>query len=427
MGSALSAMLDTQNDITAFKISAVAELQGLYGAFTFPERLLQQIWQRGDFNATHAQSTDGRALKIRYPGRWNHLGGPDFAGARLRIDNQEVTGDVELHLKVQDWQAHGHASNPTYDNVILHVVLFPCEDSYTIGASSKKIPILCLLPRLHHALEEYAADSAIEQLAGRPLHRAQEVLGKLSNAELDTLLREHAERRWCSKVHFAKERVRRLGWEGACHHVAMEILGYRFNRAPMLMVASAQLLVEWTQGRVDPELVFTSVSERWKTQGVRPLNHPRLRLKQYARWCQARPNWTEQLKNGTAWSAGIEDPAKSELGTWRRKVKLASLRTDVMDELCESVVSGSRFDNLVSDGFLPLLATQTGVNLAHVWAGWFVGDAPESSVRVLKTLGVFNGRSSPVAQWAIQGLLGWMMEQERHGRSEKRSMDGRGT
>jgi hypothetical protein len=36
--------------------SAVAEVQGLYGAFSFPERLLQKIWLRGDFDAGVARS-----------------------------------------------------------------------------------------------------------------------------------------------------------------------------------------------------------------------------------------------------------------------------------------------------------------------------------------------------------------------------------
>ena len=84
-----------------------------------------------------------------------------------------------------------------------------------------------------------------------------------------------------------------------------------------------------------------------------------------------------------------------------------------MEELCANWVSGSRFDNLSGDGFMPLIAAQTGLNLAEAWLGWFAGDAPESAVKVLKALGAVDGRERPVAQGPIQGLLGWMMEQER--------------
>src|SRR5688572_1170402 len=57
--------------------SAVAEIQGLYGAFSFAEKLLQKIWLRGDFNRAGAVLSDGRRLKIVHPGKWNLLGGPD--------------------------------------------------------------------------------------------------------------------------------------------------------------------------------------------------------------------------------------------------------------------------------------------------------------------------------------------------------------
>jgi hypothetical protein len=375
----------------------VAEVQGLYGAFSFPERLLQKLWARGEFDPASARLADGRSLRVAYPGKWNHLGGPDFSGARLVIDGREVYGDVELHLHAREWAAHGHAVDRAYDNVVLHVILFPCAETGTPGAGGRNIPILCLLPLLHHGLEEYAAEEAIEQLAGRPLHHAQEILGALGNHELDTLLREHAVKRWQSKVRFARERINRLGWEGACHHAALEILGYRFNRAPMLSVATAWPLAEWTERRVDWDEVFAAFSERWSLQGVRPLNHPRLRLSQYARWCAARPQWPDWLRG----KVSADQLNRSSAG-----------RDKLRDALCDGAISGSRFDNLMGDGFIPLLAADTGQDLESVWAGWYAGDAPESVVGVLRSLGVFGGRSRPVSHGPVQGLLGWMLAHE---------------
>jgi hypothetical protein len=375
----------------------VAEMQGLYGAFSFPERLLQKLWSRGDFDATAAKLADGRDVKVLHPGKWNHLGGPDFSGARLVIDGREIIGDVELHLHAREWTAHGHAADRAYDNVVLHVILFPCAETGTRGADGKVIPVLCLLPLLHHGLEEYAAEEAIEQLAGRPLHHAQEILGALGHQELDTLLREHARTRWQAKVHFAGERIKRLGWGSACHHAALEIMGYRFNRAPMLSVATTWPLAAWTERRVDADEVFAALSERWSLQGVRPLNHPRLRLGQYAQWCAARPDWADWLRA----NVGVDQLARSAAG-----------RVKLREELCDGVISGSRFDNLMGDGFMPLLAADTGLDLEAAWTAWYAGDAPESAVRVLRALGVFGGRSRPVSQGPIQGLLGWMLAHE---------------
>src|ERR1019366_4103150 len=43
---------------------AVAEIQGLYGPFTFTERLLQKIWLRGEFDVAHAVTEDSRSVRI---------------------------------------------------------------------------------------------------------------------------------------------------------------------------------------------------------------------------------------------------------------------------------------------------------------------------------------------------------------------------
>ncbi|MET0262508.1 MAG: DUF2851 family protein [Rariglobus sp.] len=397
---------------TSSPFGAVAEVQGLYGTFSFPERLLQKIWQRGDFDSSALRLADGRGLRILHPGKWNHLGGPDFSAAKLSIDGTVVTGDVEMHLHAKDWNAHGHASDRAYDHVVLHVVLFPCQEKSTTGARGTPIPILSLLPLLHHGLEEYAEEEAMEQLAGRPLHHAEEALGALSSHELDTLLARHAASRWQTKVRFARERIARLGWEGACHHTAMEVLGYRFNRAPMLSIATARPLGEWAAGRVDPADMFAMMSDRWSLQGVRPLNHPRLRLRQYATWCAQRPDWPARLSENARLRELAGARLDAGIGDWRKATRLTAVRDHLNDEICGEVLGGSRFDNLVGDGFLPLLAAKDGLDLEAAWCGWFAGDAPASVVDALRNLAVFVARERPVAQGPIQGLLGWMLAQE---------------
>jgi hypothetical protein len=88
----------------------VAEIQGLYGPFSFPEKLLKKIWLRGDFDRAAAKLTDGRPVRVLHPGKWNLLGGPDFRGTWLCFEGgPEFTGDVELHLHAGDWAAHACA------------------------------------------------------------------------------------------------------------------------------------------------------------------------------------------------------------------------------------------------------------------------------------------------------------------------------
>lgn len=392
--------------------SSVAEMQGLYGAFSFPEKLLQKIWLRGDFDRASALTSDGRRVRVLHPGKWNLLGGPDFQGARLRFgDGPEITGDVEVHLHAADWDNHGHARDRAYDRVVLHVVLFPPDrDRTTRGAGGTEIPVLTLLPLLHHALEEFAAEEAVENLANRALARLPDELGVLPPAELTLRLQRHAESRWRQKVHFARLRVQRLGWDAACHHTALEVMGYRFNRAPMLRLAGRWPLAEWTEGRIEADEGYSAEAGGWSLQGVRPANHPRTRLRQYAAWSQSRPAWPADLVSLAGELPSVD--VASSTHDLRRTRRFAALRTRIADRICAGALGGTRFDSLMGDGLLPLLEANTGRGLLGWWYHWFAGDLPPVLLTGLRGLGVFDGRSQPACHGVAQGLLGWMLERE---------------
>jgi len=284
----------------------VAEAQGLYGPFTFSERLFQKIWDQGAFDQRQLQTLDGQPVRLERRGKWNHLAGPDFKHARLRIGEGAplLDCDVELHLYASDWEAHGHARDPAYDRVGLHVVLFPPPAGYrTLGRGGSggsggrgEIATACLLPLLYHDLEQYAADEAVESLAGRRHDPLAEALRALSPEDLRARLEAHAAQRWQRKLHYAGQRVRRLGFAEACHQTALEILGFRFNRVPMLNLAQRYPLKTWAGlGAAGVEARLAEEEAAWARGAVRPANHPRQRLGQYARWATAAPDWPERL------------------------------------------------------------------------------------------------------------------------------------
>ena len=401
---------------------AVAEIQGLYGPFSFPEKLLQKIWLRGDFDGSAARTVDGRRVSILHAGRWNLLGGPDFRGARLRFDDgPEVTGDVEIHLHAEDWAAHAHARDRAYDGVVLHVVLFPPEARrQTRGADGREIPVLVLLPLLHHDLEQFAAEEAVEALAGRTGEKIPDELAALSADELATLLQMQANERWRQKVHFARLRIQRLGWEAACHQTALEILGYRFNRAPMLRLASRWPLAAWRK-ETNADEIFATERDGWNLHGVRPANHPRTRVRQYAAWVRACGDWPEQLRALAARLPEVLSESETKLA--RRAHGLAALRKKIA-ALCGGAISGTRLDNVMCDGFLPLLAALSGSepealswsNRLHgLWFHWWPGDLPPRIARSLRQLGEMAGRRRPASHGAAQGLLGWLLAHDSRG------------
>jgi hypothetical protein len=398
----------------AISSSSVAEMQGLYGPFTISERVIQKIWLRGDFSRRNLRLTDGRTLEIRSLGAWNLLGGPDFRGARLVIDGRDSVSDVEIHFRAQDWAAHGHADDHAYDKVGLHVVLFPMGEWERAAThrDGRALPTLVLLPLLNRDLDEYASDDALEGITERDEWERFAELAALAPEALRQSLVEKAEARWRQKVHFAKLRVDKLGFADAAHHTALEILGYRHNRAPMLSIATQYPLVEWRRGEFDRDAVFTGSRSLWRMQGVRPANHPRTRLQQYHEWCLACSDWPQQLLRGSdaVRTGGRFDPTVSGA---RAALGLRELRANWRENVVRGAISGTRFDNLVCDGFLPLVAAERpDVDRFAVWFHWFLGDVPAQVRRALPKLGVTDRGGHPICHGWAQGLLGWMLERQ---------------
>jgi len=395
--------------------SSVAEMQGLYGPFTMHERVVQKMWLQQDFAAAHAKLLDGRAIEIVSPGRWNLLGGPDFKNAQLRIDGREIVGDVEVHFHARDWRAHGHAEDAAYAQVVLHVLLFPPDHAARpqCRGDGAEIPALVLLPLLYRDLEEYAADDALEALTARDEWRRLE---ELANLPLDTLRRrlvEQAHLRWLGKVATARQRIARLGYEAAAHHTALEILGYRHNRVPMLAAAERWPLAQWSGADGDFVATVQATVHGWQSHGVRPANHPRTRLVQYQRWATCVPDWPRRL---AAWGEALPVLAFGPEVTTahvRRAGEFGRLREQLGREVLADVVGGPRLDTLVCDGFLPLAAAASGrPGVDEFWFYWFSGDLPDAVRRGLRRLGVTGTRDHPLSHGVAQGLLAWLIARE---------------
>lgn len=86
------------------------------------EKLLQYIWQFQYFKTTSLLTTGGESLQVIRNGIHNTGQGPDFLQARIKIDDTEWAGSVEIHIKSSGWVEHKHAGDDNYKNVILHVV-----------------------------------------------------------------------------------------------------------------------------------------------------------------------------------------------------------------------------------------------------------------------------------------------------------------
>ncbi len=85
------------------------------------EELLIYLWQFQLFDH-NIYTSEGDALTIIHPGVRNINSGPDFFNARIKVGETTWAGNVEIHVNSSDWFVHNHQKDPSFDNIILHVV-----------------------------------------------------------------------------------------------------------------------------------------------------------------------------------------------------------------------------------------------------------------------------------------------------------------
>ena len=111
-----------------------------------PERLLAKLWQRRAARQEWFRTYGGARVRVLYPGRPGLSAGPDFRDAILEMEGVgRVRGDVEIHVRQQDWDSHGHSDDPRYNGVVLHAAL-EVQSGSTGLASGRKAPVISLAP-----------------------------------------------------------------------------------------------------------------------------------------------------------------------------------------------------------------------------------------------------------------------------------------
>ncbi len=79
-------------------------------------------WAMGIWRNWLLRTEQGHHYRLIFQGRRGGPAGPDFRDAILECtDGTRIRGDVELHLRPGGWYAHAHATDPRYNEVVLHV------------------------------------------------------------------------------------------------------------------------------------------------------------------------------------------------------------------------------------------------------------------------------------------------------------------
>ena len=285
-----------------------------------PEKVLARLWQKRAARQREFRTSAGQRVRVLYAGRPGSAAGPDFRDALLEVEGLGlVQGDVELHLRQQDWYAHGHADDPNYNGMVLHAALETSPQPTNLH-SGHRAPVISLAALLeaeenpttgisHREREENKGDNLWAILAERGWLRPTDAegMGLLLDAAGDARFRA----RTAVFTSFNREQPpSQTLYEGL-----LEALGYRANRQPFLKLAqrapwdilAEEALTYPTDTQVAvmenrllqlsglPGLTGLSgaregarhrpsgygkslQAEEWHTFRVRPANHPRHRM-----------------------------------------------------------------------------------------------------------------------------------------------------
>jgi hypothetical protein len=209
------------------------------------EAFLHYVWQH-QMVSRNLFTTDGQPVVVHRAGDLNRDAGPDFFNSHLSIDGVEWAGNIEVHLRSSDWNAHRHQHDPAYNNVILHVVY---EHDGEVRLQNGNVPPTLELRRFIHPALVANYDSLMEPTPNDSIPCAQrlpQVPGFIVESWLERLTVERIEAK--------SQDVRRLldesrgSWEQTCYWLMARYFGGKVNALPFELLAKAtdqRLLARW--------------------------------------------------------------------------------------------------------------------------------------------------------------------------------------
>lgn len=375
-------------------------------------------------------------MRIVQFGVWNREAGPDFADAAISIDGgSPVRGCIELDPDARDWEHHGHAANPAYENVVLHVFTRAGSvEFFTRTLEHRFVPQVLL------DLEAASAEFSLQPPAAKPGRCS----GPLRALPLETT-REillHAARYRLQRKAGTLARMQEVhGTDEAVYQAVASALGYKSNKLPFLLLAqrlplaflakrkghAAGLLFgvsgflneadlqklepdtrtylreawdQWWPNRAEYERLRLP-RELWNLGGQRPANHPQRRLGALVQLVQHWPKLAAilraaDLKKLRQFFVELSDPYWSHHYTLISKATAKPL----------AIIGETRVVDMLANVFFPLVIGEDPLR----WSEYTALRAPLSNRRAeiaaLRLLGDDATRAELLGSVAVQqGLL----------------------
>jgi len=199
------------------------------------ESFLHYIWLFQYYSKINLATTAGDSITVFNTGFPNAHAGPDFQNCRLRIGAIEWVGSVEVHINSSAWREHGHQTDPSYENVVLHVVWY--DDKPVSRIDGTRVPTLELKDRVDEKLI-----GSYKKLLNDPhaipcstsLHKVEALV---MSAMLDKVLAVRLESK--SNEVLAILQHNNGDWEETCFQLLARNFGFKVNAEPFMQLAKS--------------------------------------------------------------------------------------------------------------------------------------------------------------------------------------------
>jgi len=273
---------------------------------------LQARWFAGDFGR-HFITTAGDRIDIVQFGTCNREAGPDFRDAAIRINGGDpIRGCIEIDLLDRSWETHGHATNPAFDETVLHVFVERSDrEFFTRTKSNRNVSQVHIDP----------ADLPDAFSANIPLARpgrCQAPFKDLPEQRVLSVLEAAAQFRLRQKAARIRHKIDSRGRDEVLFQELATALGYKENKLPFTLITQRLPLKLLREATSDIESMLFGIAgflrtadldiykkstreyvrrlwdgwwphrdelqrlilpgKTWRLSSTRPLNHPQRRL-----------------------------------------------------------------------------------------------------------------------------------------------------
>jgi hypothetical protein len=203
------------------------------------ELFISYLWKNQLFNHQNLLTSAGDSVSIIHPGIENSNAGADFQQAKIRINELDWVGTVELHINASDWIQHAHQKDPSYENVILHVVWN--DDLMIKYQNGTSIPSLCLSTQVN---PETITAYEIKKSLGEAKLPCGSMFESVDFALKEKMMEHCLRERQAKKV----QQINQLlvstqgDWEETFYQSLARSFGFSVNAEPMFRLAQSMPL-----------------------------------------------------------------------------------------------------------------------------------------------------------------------------------------